>query len=334
MSIQEFGPLPDGTMVHSVTIGSGDLRAEILSWGACIRDLRLTGFDHPLVLGLNSGADYAQHSPHFGVIAGRCANRINKARFKLDGQTIQLQYSGESKTGQPGPHQLHGGPKGYGKRVWIIADHGPDFVTLTLHSPAGDGGYPGTAEISCTYRISGATLTCDLQATTDAPTLMNLAQHSYFNLNGDSTINAHRLHIPAGQVVAVDAELIPTGDLTDRAGSDQDFRQPIPIAQTKIDHNYCLGRARFESPRLAARVETDAVCMEIHSTEPGVQFYTGDKIAVPVAGLEGRHYGPRAGLCLEPQIWPDAINNPSFPQAILRPGETYHQISTFTFSPA
>lgn len=334
MSIQEFGQLPDGTMVHSVAIASDDLRAEILSWGACIRDLRLTGFDHPLVLGLNTAEDYALHSPHFGVVAGRCANRTKNGRFTLDGQMVQLDLTGLTKTGQPGPHHLHGGPQGYGKRIWKIADHGADFVTLTLHSPDGDSGYPGTADITCTYRISGATLICDLQAITDAPTLLNLAQHSYFNLNGGGTINSHRLHIPASQIVEVDAELIPTGTLADIAGTAQDFRSLREIGDGKTDHNYCLGTARFATPQLAARLEGESVVMEVHSTEPGVQFYSGDKIAVPVAGLDGQHYAPRAGLCLEPQIWPDAINNPSFPQAVLRPGETYHQISTFAFSAA
>jgi len=331
MTIREFGALSDGQMVHSVVIGSDELRAEILSWGACIRDLRYASIDHPLVLGLNSAAEYEAHSPHFGVIAGRCANRIGNGQFQLDGHNHQLATNRDTGQKSASPHHLHGGPAGMGKRVWQIADHDENFVRLELTEPDGYAGYPGAVQVICTYRINGATLQCDLKGTTDAPTLMNLAQHSYFNLDGSGTINAHRLFIPAEAVVRVDSALIPDGALDLVVGSDFDFQTLTEIGPKIIDHNYCLHPARQSEPQLAATVVTKKLSMDILTTEPGIQFYTGDKIAVPVSGLEGRHYGARAGLCLEPQIWPDAINHPHFPQAILRPGETYRQQSCFSF---
>mgnify|MGYP003667280088 FL=1 len=326
MVVENFGALPDGKMVQKITLGSADLRAEILTFGAVIRDLRLSGHDFPLVLGLNSAADYATHSPYFGAIAGRCANRIAQGRFRLDGQDYQLALADGAR------HHLHGGPQGFSQKIWKLAGYGEDFVTLTLCAPAGEGGYPGTLRASCTYRLVARSLVCELTATTDAPTLVNLALHSYFNLDGSATIDGHRLQIFSDHITATDDERIPTGRLKPVRNTMRDFRQMREIGSQPADDNYCLAAGRYTSPQLAARVASAAVSMAVCSTEPGLQFYTADHIDLPAQGLEGRRYSARAGLCLEPQFWPDAINHAHFPQPVLRPGDTYRQITRYEFT--
>ena len=301
MGIRDFGVMPDGANVQSVTISNADLHAEILTLGATIRDLRLRGFGFGLVLGLNSVADYVAHSPYFGIIAGRCANRIAHGRFSLDGKNHQLEMAG-ADTAKQDPHHLHGGPNGFGRRNWKLVSHGADFVTLALHAPAGDAGYPGAVEVTCTYRLKARNLVCDLTATTDAPTLMNLAQHSYFNLDGSPTIDAHRVQIFSDHITATDAEMIPTGKLKPVRNTTLDFQHMRELGSHMADHNYCLAPGRYSNPQLAARVATPAVSMAIYSTEPGIQFFTADSLSLPVDGLDGRRYASRAGLCLEPQF--------------------------------
>ncbi|MEX0970751.1 MAG: aldose epimerase family protein [Paracoccaceae bacterium] len=326
MAVVNFGTLPGGEAVQKVTIASDDLRAEVLTYGAIIRDLRLSGYDFPLVLGLNSIADYIAHSPFFGAIVGRCANRIGQGRFTLDGQTHQLDLAEGAR------HQLHGGAKGFSQRNWQLAAYGADFVTLTLCSPAGEGGYPGTVNATCTYQLAARRIVCTLSATTDAPTVVNLAQHSYFNLDGRATIDAHRVQIFSDHMTAIDAELIPTGKLKPVTNTMFDFRQMRELGSHVSDHNYCLAAGRYGAPQLAARVATPAVSMSVFSTEPGLQFYTADHLAIPVDGLDGRRYTPRAGMCLEPQFWPDAINHAHFPQPVLRPQDTYKQVTRYEFT--
>lgn len=326
MVVENFGALPDGKMVQKITLTSADLRAEFLTLGAVIRDLRLSGYDFPLVLGLNSADDYATHSLYFGAIAGRCANRIAKGRFRLDGQDYQLALADGAH------HHLHGGPDGFSQQNWQLAEYGGDFVTLTLCAPAGAGGYPGTVRASCTYRLVAHSLICNLTATTDAPTLVNLAQHSYFNLDGNATIDGHRVQIFSDHITATDEERIPTGKLKPVKNTMLDFRQMREIGTHIADDNYCLAAGRYTNPQLAARVASAAVSMAVYSTEPGIQFYTADHMDLPIGGLDGRRYSARAGLCLEPQFWPDAINHAHFPQPVLRPGDTYRQITRYEFT--
>ncbi len=332
-SRRTFGTLPDGQEVEAVTIAAGGLSADILSWGAVLRDLRLHGAVHPLVLGFDGLDDYLKHSRFFGATAGRYANRIAEGRFELDGQSYQLERNFR------GRHHLHGGSDSFGTRPWTIDTVSEASVTLGLDSPDGEGGYPGAIHVSCTFQIvAPATLRIVYQAETSAPTILNLAHHSYFNLDGSADITRHRLQIRAGRYLPVDETLIPTGEILPVEATPFDFRDLRRIraeggAQTLYDHNYCLSDEPAEGPLLCATLEGESgIGMRLSTTEPGVQFYDGSTLDVPVDGLDGRRYGAHAGFCLEPQRWPDSPNHSNFTDATLRPGETYHQVSLFEFS--
>jgi len=330
MPLEEFGVLPDGSAVFRARVEGGGLVAHVLSYGAALQDLRLEGHAPPLVLGLNSLDDYLAHSPYFGATAGRCANRVGNANFKLDGRSYRLDRNFLGK------HQLHGGSDGLGGRNWTIAERGGDFVRLTETLPDGHMGYPGTLRVSLTVSLPGdGVMDLRYHAQTDAPTLCNLAHHSYFNLSGDPDLSGHRLEIAADRVTEVDGELIPTGQNPSVGGTAYDFRDGIDLGgwdtSLLLDHNFVLADRR-QALRPVARLTAGRLAMEIRTTEPGLQVYDGAKLDLPVAGLDGARYGPRAGMAMEPQVWPDAINHAGFPSAVLRPGEVYDQHSQFVFS--
>jgi aldose 1-epimerase len=334
--IQSFGATPDGDEVHQVTIADGDLSASILTLGARVRDLRLAGVDHPLVLGFDSAAAYLAHGPYFGAICGRCANRIGRGRAPIEGRTYQLSLN------ENGRHHLHGGFKGFSAHLWRLVDHNDTGATFALASPAGEEGYPGEVEVTVRYRVEApATLSIEAEATTDAPTLVNLAQHSYFNLDDSPDILDHRLQILAETYTPATAELIPTGEIVAVAASDYDFRAMRPIrllrngARVAYDRNYIVDRAKSAEPRLMARLMSpkSGVVLSVSSTEPCIQFYDSDTLArLPVAGFGGRRYGPNSACCLEPQGFPDAPNHVAFPDQVLHPGERYRQLTRLSFS--
>jgi len=329
-----FGRLPDGAIVEEVTIAAGELTARIITFGAIVRDVRLAGAEHPLVLGFDDLDGYLHHSPYFGAVVGRFANRIGHGRFSLDGKEHRLAINERDRT------QLHGGPDGFGRRNWRIVDLGADSVTLALTSPDGDQGYPGTLESTCRYTIEApSTLRFDAEATTDAPTIVNLAQHSYFNLDGSPDILDHRVRIDADAYTPTDDYLVPTGEIraVDGTGFDRRTMAPIRLMQDgkrfAYDINLVVAATKAAEPRHQARLEGQGgIALDVWSTEPGVQFYDGAYVNVGVPGLEGRRYGRNAGCCFEPQLFPDAPNHPDFPSAILRPGETYRQTTRFAFS--
>lgn len=329
-----FGRLPNGEAVEEVTIAGGELSARIITFGAIVRDVRLAGADHPLVLGFDDLDGYLNHSPYFGAVVGRFANRIGHGRFSLDGRDYQLAVNERDRT------QLHGGPDGFGRRNWRIVDLGADTVALALTSPDGDQGYPGTLEATCRYTIEArSTLRFDAEATADAPTLVNLAQHSYFNLDGSADILDHRVRIDADAYTPTDEYLVPTGEVrpVDGTGFDRRTMAPIRLMQDgerfAYDINLVVAREKAASPRHQARLEGQGgIALDVWSTEPGVQFYDGAYVNVGVPGLDGRRYGQNAGCCFEPQLFPDAPNHPEFPSAVLRPGETYRQTTRFAFS--
>ncbi|QPC88050.1 galactose-1-epimerase [Mesorhizobium sp. NBSH29] len=332
-----FGTMADGGEVQIFPLEAGGLSARIMTYGAAVQDLRLAGHDAPLVLGFDAFEAYPMHSPFFGAIAGRYANRIANGRFALSGVDHQVD------TNENGRHHLHGGSCGFSAKAWQAAAHGRDFVSLTHHSPDGDMGFAGALDVTCTYRLKiPGTLSVELTATTDQPTLCNLAHHSYFNLDdgGSGDVRDHRISIAAHAYLPIDDDMIPTGVVLPVDGTTFDFRTARPIrmadacgAQVLYDHNFCIADARGPL-RPMARLEgaRSGVTMDVLSTEPGLQFYAGHGTARTVPGLGGRSYGAYAGLCLEPQFWPDSPNRPYFPQAILWPGAIYRQTTEYRFS--
>lgn len=334
-AVAPFGTDRNGNAVSRIAIGNGRLTAWILTFGAVIQDLRLSGHPHPLTLGFEHFADYRDRALYFGAVVGRHANRIRDGRFALDGTTHAIEPA------HPERHGLHGGSEGYAHRNWTLVEATALSVTLSLRDPDGAMGFPGTLDVRCTYSIEApATLVASLSATGDRATLCNLAQHAYFNLDdgGQGTILDHRLTIEADRYLPVDGQLIPDGPPLPVEGTPYDFRRTRTVRQGssaspfRYDTNYCLSSSRRALAR-AARLEgaTSGVSMELWTTEPGLQFYSGHLTPEHTPGLEGRRHGPFSGLCLEAQVWPDSPNRPDFPQAVLRPGEVYRQRTEFRF---
>ena len=326
--IKTIGISRDNVDVQAIDIWQDGLSATILTWGAVVQDLRLASHRPPLVLGFKKFKHYPRYSPHFGAIAGRYANRIANGRFTLNGTQHQLD------TNFLGKHCLHGGKSGFGVRDWTIIDHAHDFVELGLTDFDGMMGFPGECSITCRYQMEpGNVLALTITASTDKPTLFNPAHHSYFCLDDSNDIRDHQLTIHADSYVPVDHEAIPSGGTQLVANSPFDFRHERAIGDGPYDHNYCTGNERGACrPVAMLRSPKSGVQMTLSTTEPGLQFYSGHKLGPPVSGLIKSLYTAYSGLCLEPQIWPDAPNNPDFPQAVLRPGETYRQQTKFAFT--
>ncbi|MEP4769281.1 MAG: aldose epimerase family protein [Roseibium sp.] len=331
--IQDFGTLPDGSNVQEISLKKGKLEASILTFGAIIRDLKVDG--QPVVLGFDALQSYLDYPNYFGAVVGRCANRIANGNMTIDGVSYQLDQN------ENGMNQLHGGVKGFSNRNWQIEQSDKASVLLKLVSEDGDMGYPGHVEVLVRYTLTGAgALRIKISATTDKPTPVNLSQHSYFNLDGSDTILDHSVEIAADSYLPVDDVLIPTGEIRKVAWTPYDFQDGRTVRRKSgedgvvYDHNFCLTEEKRDAVEFAAAVEAgnSDLRMEIWTTEPGIQFYDAAKLDVPVVGSDGRRYGPYAGLCLESQGWPDSVNQPTFPDTLLRPEETYNHITEFRFS--
>jgi aldose 1-epimerase len=312
----------------SYTIAGHGLRAVFTDLGAVLHDLRLDGHAPPLVLGLADLDHYPDFSNYMGATAGRYANRIGEARFTLDGVEHRLDPNFQER------HHLHGGSLGMGKRVWEVREHAADRITFAIDLADGEMGYPGAMTVAATYAcMPDATLHVEYRATTEAPTICNLAHHSYWNLDGQATVADHVLTVAADRYTPIDDGMIPTG-VASVDGTAFDFREGRALAQPGLlDHNLCLSDARTALRDVAwLRSRASGVTMTIATTEPGLQVYDGGKLNTQVPGLEGQTYRAHAGVALEPQLWPDSPNRPDFPDAVLRPGETYAQTTTFRFS--
>lgn len=333
-----LGPQPfamfAGEPVFQATIQSpSGALAQILNWGAVIRDLQIPLADGTLqrvVLGFEQFDPYPAESPYFGALVGRYANRIAHGRFRLDGKDYTLDRN------EGGRQTLHGGSKGTSQRLWSIADWSASSVTLALRLLDGDQGFPGAMDVRCTYSFAtDSTLRMEIEATSDAPTVANFAQHSYFNLDGSDDIRSHRLQIFADAYTPVSEDLIPTGEILPVDRTPFEFRSSRLIdthPPAAYDHNFVLSGAVRDGLRHAASLAADnGLELQVHTSEPGLQFYDGRMIDPSLIGLEGRHYGPHAGLCLEAQRFPDSPNQPHFPTTVLRPGETYRQRTEFRF---
>jgi aldose 1-epimerase len=329
-----FGTGRNDETVTRLFIQGGGLTANILTWGAIIQDLRLDGHDAPLVLGLETMPDYLAHSPFFGVTPGRCANRIADGHITIDDHAYQLEKN------EGGVTHLHGGSDGIAVQNWSIVEHTDSKVVLTILDPEGRAGYPGNCTVTVTYELKdGGVLSVLYETTTDKATVANVCQHSYFNLDGTDTADAHEIRIAADTYLPTNDRQIPEGGPRDVTGTPFDFRQMTSMVRMEggervlYDHNFCLSGERVVKREVVhATSRKSGVSLRVATTEPGVQFYAGFKMDVPVAGLDGHRYGPFAGFCLETQIWPDAINQAGFPKAILRPGEVLRQETDYVFS--
>ena len=342
-----FGKTTDGTPVEIYTLRNyNGMEARIMTYGGIVVSLKVpdkNGKFGDVVLGYDNLDDYVKNNPFFGALVGRYGNRIAKGKFTLDGKEYTLAQNNA-------PNNLHGGPVGFDKKVWKVAraDVGPDGprLELTLLSPDGDQGFPGNLKVTVTYTLTDDNgLRVDYTATTDKDTICNLTQHSYFNLAGKGDILNHQVFINADKFTPVDDTLIPTGELKPVAGTPFDFRTATAVGiridandeQIKFghgyDHNWVINKP-LGKLGLAARVTDPATgrAMEVWSTEPGVQFYTGNFLDGSITGKGGWVYELRNGLCFEPQHYPDSPNHPQFPSAELKPGQTYQNTIEYKFS--
>jgi aldose 1-epimerase len=336
MQVRSFGDV-DGVAIEEVTLRSpSGATASVITWGAVLRDLLVpaaTGLQR-VVLGLDTLEHYRLYSPYFGATPGRFANRIAGGRFSLDGRDYAL------ATNEKGRTTLHGGPRGFGTLPWRIDQLEESAVRLVLDSPDGDEGFPGAVRARCTYRLRDpGTLSVELDATTDAPTLVNLAHHSYFNLDGSADILDHELLLNCPFVTPTDADNIPTGEIRPVAGTPFDFTALRPIRNptgATYDHNFVLGPMPDPATGLAhaatVRAPGNGLTLEVHTDQPALQFYDASKLHCPVPGLGGARYGQHGGLALECQLYPDAPHHRHFPSAVLRPGQVYRQHSEYRFA--
>lgn len=323
MSDDIFDHLPDGRAVRMVRLRGPHLSARLLTLGATVQDLRMKGVAHPLVLGFPRLAPYLGEGLYVGALVGRVANRIGGARFSLDGRELRVDAN-------EGGNLLHGGRDGIHHHIWDIAAQSAEDVVFTLDLPDKHMGFPGRLSIRAEISVAGDALSFDLSATCDAATPVSLAHHGYFCLDDSGDIRGHRLQVTADHWLPVDAALIPTGEIAPVDGTDFDFRRPRPIGPAGYDHNLCLSAGRQPLRPVCQLEGKSGIRMSVEATEPGLQLYDGRHFS-GISGLDGRRYTTCAGLALETQGWPDAVNHPAFPDTILRPGETWRAVTKYRF---
>ncbi|MGH9858787.1 MAG: aldose epimerase family protein [Candidatus Acidiferrales bacterium] len=349
VSRKPFGKMPDGTPVEIFTLKDADIEARIITYGGIVVSLKApdrNGHSADIVLGYDSLEGYLGGNPAFlGAIIGRYANRLANGTFELAGKKYSLPKN-------DGENSLHGGTRGFDKVVWQ-AKQIANGVELTYVSKDGDQGYPGTLTATVRYTLRDNTLRVEYFAVTDAETVVNLTQHSYFNLagQGNGDILGHQLKINASRFTPVDKTLIPTGKSAPVAGTPLDFRQATPIGQSingdhaqlrfgrgydhnwGLDHNIVLDAPSGKLTEAAELYDPrSGRVLQVWTTEPGIQFYSGNFLDGSITGKDGKVYGHRSGLCLETQHFPDSPNQPNFPSTVLKPGQRYHSVTEFRFS--
>lgn len=319
---EHFGTLGDGTAVHRWTLERDGTRVRVLTYGGVVQSVEVPGRDGAragVALGLPDLASYQEYTgPYFGALVGRYANRIGGAAFELDGRTHHV-------TRNEGRNHVHGGARGFDKRVWAAREI-TDGVELSLVAADGEEGFPGRLELSVSYTLDeGGALRIAYRATTDAPTVLNLTNHTYWNLAGADSGSAlgQRLRIAAGRITPADAESLPTGEFRPVEGTRFDFREPRPVTK-EYDHNFVLDEG-VAGPVAELYDEVSGRVLTVTTTEPGLQLYTADH-------FDGRPFGPCDGIALETQHFPDSPNRPEFPSTVLRPGEEYVSTTVYGFS--
>jgi aldose 1-epimerase len=337
-----FGRAPDGTPVDLYTLRNArGVTVKVMTYGCLITEIHTpdrNGRLGDIVLGFDNLDSYLKGHPYFGCVVGRYANRIANARFTLDGRTYTL-------AANDGPHALHGGRKGFDKVVWAaepLTVPGGVAVRFSYTSPDGEEGYPGNLKVRVTYTLTDDNeLRMDYEAVTDKPTVINLTNHTYWNLAGGSDIYGHELTLHADHYTPVDATLIPTGEIAPVAGTPMDFTRPKPIGRDLkqltnkpqgYDHNFVLrgGGGKLAPCATVYEPRTGRV-LEVWTDQPGVQFYSGNFLDGTLTGKGGQVYRQHHGFCLETQHFPDSPNKPQFPSVVLRPGQVYRTTTVHKF---
>lgn len=346
ISEQTFGATADGTSITRYTLTNGHgLEASIMTYGGILISLRTpdrNGTLADVTLGFDTFAPYLTDHPYFGALIGRYGNRIAAGTFRLDSKIYELARNN-------GPNHLHGGIKGFDKVIWQARPEessGAARLTLTYRSRDGEEGYPGNLSVTVVYSLTDQNeLRIDYTALTDQTTIVNLTNHTYFNLAVDRDILGHELQLFAGQFLPIDATSIPLGEYRKVEGTPMDFREPTAIgtqihakdeqlqhASGGYDHTWVLDQTGSEMAHTARVYEpTSGRVMDVYTTQPGVQFYSGNMLDGSIRGKGDRVYAKHAGFCLETQHFPDSPNQPRFPSTVLRPGETYEQSTIYQF---
>lgn len=318
--ITPFGTTNVGQTVHKITLSNAQLRVGILTYGAILQSLRLTGVDHDLTLGSDYIADYEGEMQYYGSLIAPIVNRFTDAQAGLGGQTLQFERNFLGK------HSLHSGAAGAQHKLWAIEAATQDTVQLALTLPDGEGGFPGHRDISVRFALDGATLQMDVTVVSDKATLWNTANHSYWNLDGAATFEGHSLQIMADHYLPTDADFVPTGEIRAVAGTDMDFRTARKLAPQApaLDNNFCLGHGQTALRPALILTGQSGVQMTVSTTEAGIQVY------------DHRHNARRgaafAGLAIEAQNWPDAPNHAGFPDITLQAGQSLTQTTAWHFA--
>jgi aldose 1-epimerase len=320
-NIHHFGTLADGRAVQAVTLRGGDLSATVLTWGGILQDVRLTGTYHGLTLGSDNLADYLGQMRHHGALVGPVVNRLSNAAANIGGKPHSFEAN------QAGRHCLHAGSAGTQFKLWELGAVTDSTLTLALTLPDGEGGFPGNRRITAQFSVEApATLRMEVSATTDALTLINFANHSYWNLDGTAVWTGHQVRVAASHFLPTTDDFTPTGDVQDVAGLPVDFREMRAIfpGQPDLDNNFCLSDSRQPLRDVLWLTGKSGLTMTVATTDTGIQLYDGRNAFRPGKGAY-------EGIAIEAQSWPDAPNHAGFPGIEVGTGETYDQVTEWRF---